>query len=484
MAQTITHLFKSPNRTWALNNHIAKIVAEGPYSGLFIRPTETPSMSVSMDDGYALTDEGIKIEESLPIENLVTFAEPDPNFPRIDLVVLRHRYTTPTDPVANPNIATYHVIQGIPTPPPNNPVAPDQHIFNPADIVPLNWLKKGDIILSEVHMAPGRTFISEDMIFNRTRTMTTTELMARVARALYLAVGNFVYHGWDLTSDVLNVMVSPGEGLLCGMVNETVQTFIITTLRAREFLYGPLDQTSTPYVVGENLTLERQPDYPSKLRITVTPIGHTTSGYIYVTGENEFGEVMNNEAVWIECPVAGEPVTIETPSKFRQVYHEGVDCHELERSGFHSEIYIKDKPIAYIYAVGTNSGRAVFKAVYDPSYTPLCHEYLLGWAETDELQVIDMVRWATDSFAEITEDLSEECDSFRKIFTLKGVPREGSEFVIMDGSVLTRNSINGKGYTIIHNRIELDMNIPAPDGPTTVHGSSGTDFIVRYRRQG
>ena len=483
MAQTVTHLFKSRNSTEALNNHIAKIVAEGPYSGLNIIPTDAPSMSVNMEEGRALTDQGVKIEESLLVENLVTFAEPDPNFPRIDLVVLRHRYTKPVNPTATPNIATYHVIQGIPVPPPNSPVPPDLQVFNPPDILPLNWLQDGDIILSEVHMHPGRTFISEDMIFNRTRTMTTTELMKAVARALFLAVGNFVYHGWDLTSDVLNVMVSPGEGLLCGSVNETTETFIITTLRAREYLYGPNDQLGAPYVVGENLTLERQPDYSSKLRITVTPRGGTTEGFIYVTGENEFGEVINNEPIWVSCPVDNVPVTVESASKYKEVYHEGVDSHELERVGFVSEIFIKDKPIAYLYAVGTNSGRAVFKAVYDPAYTPLCNEYLLGWAETDELQVIELVRWATDSFAEITEDLSPQCDGVRKTFALVGVPRENSEWVVLDGSTLKKNSINNKGYTIANNVITLQAGITAPDGATNPHGSTGTDLWVRYRRQ-
>lgn len=480
MSQKTTFVYKSPNSTRMLNDHIAKIIAEGAYHGMEVEATDPPTMSVNLTAGYALTDEGVKIEETLPIEEVVTFEEADPNYPRIDLVVLRHRY----NPLANPNPGTYHVIKGIPTPPPANPLPPDQQFFDPPDILPLHWLENGDVILTEVHIPAGATFIAPDYIFNRTRTMTTTELMARVARALYLAVGNFVYSGWDMTSDVLNIVVSPGEGLLCGMTNSTYQSFIITTLRAREYLYGPNDELNVPYLVGDNLTLDKQPDYASRLRITVTPRGTITSGNIYITGENEFGDVINNEAIYIDCPNPDEPVTIETISKFAEVYHEGIDAHELERAGFDIEIYIKDKPVANIYAVGTNSGRAVFKAVYDPAYTPLCHEYLLGWAETDEVEVIELVRWATDSLAEIIDDLSLLCDSSRRSFALRGIPRLDSEKVVMDGDLLKKDSINGKGYTIVNNIITLQANVPAPDGINNPHGSGGTDFWVFYRRQG
>jgi len=507
MAQKITHLYKSPNSTEALNNHIAKIVAEGAYKGLEVVPTDPDSFSVNLTEGYALTDQGVKIEEELPLPEVATFSPPDPNFPRIDLLVLRHRYAKPVNSTLTPNNATYHIIQGIPTPPPANPLPPDQQVFA-GGITPPNWLQDGDIILADIHMMPGRTFISEDMIFNRSRTMTTTELMDMVARALYLALGNFVYWGWELTSDWLNVIVAPGEGLLCGRVNKTTSPFAITTLRAREYLFDPIaingqqrlimDSVDAPGVEdshnlgnGYNLTLDRQPDYPSILRITVRPVDCTTSGYVRISGKNENGEY-RQESVFINCPVQGEAVTVETAVRFSEVYVDHVDAQGLHRPGKHIEFTIKDKPLAYIYAVGTSAGRAVFKSVYSPTYKPLCNELLLAIAETDEEKVIKIDDMSTDSFGEIEEDLSPQCDGHRMVFVLKNIPLEGSEMVVIDGSVLKRNSINNKGYTIDGAEITLQPGIPTPEGDltseavppaTTVHGFKGTDLWVRYRRR-
>lgn len=498
MAQTVTHLFKSPNSTRALNNHIAKIVAEGAYKGLEVVPTDPSSMSVNITPGYALTNEGVKVEESLQLDNVLTFSEPDPNFPRIDLVVLRHRYTTPLDPVAEPNIATYHIIQGIPTPPPNYPEAPDNMEFAPG-LEPDQWLEEGDIVLSEVHMFPGRNFISPDMIFNRTRTMTTTELMAAVARALYMSLGNFVYQGWDLTSDELNVLVSPGEGLLCGSYNSTEETNIITTLRAREKLFGPFASNGEIYKVmdsptggtppeahnleqGVNITLDRQPDYPSKLRLVLYPEDQPVNGYIHVAGRNEYDEI-RVESVVVNCPTPGQEYVFETSTRFMEVDHEGIDCDGIHVPGAATRIHVTDKPIGYIYAVGTAAGRATFKVVYIPNYEAPCHEYLLGYAETDESQVIDLVRFATNADRIVEEDLSQYCDGARSTFTVMGQIEPGTEMIVIDGSVLKRDSVNEKGYTIDESEFTLQSNVGAPDGPDSVHGSVPTDLWIRYKRK-
>ena len=481
--QNITFIYKSPNSTHSLNEHIALLLAPGPYNGLEIVPHDPVSMSVGLTAGYALTDEGVKVEQTLPITSLLTFAAADPNYPRIDLVILRHRYA----PSENPNPAVYVVVKGIPAPPPATAVAREE-IMAPSDPDYLVGRHAGDIILADVSIGAGHTAIHEDDIFNRFRVPTTPELRDQIAEALWLSQGNFVYEGWDLTSDMLNVMVSPGRGLLCGLPERTTHEFIVTTLRAREYLYGPLQSTfhtgqpDLPYDVGANLTLDRQPDYPSKLRITITTGESATSGNVYITGRDEFDEEINNLPVAVSCG-AHSSVTVETSGRFKEVYHEGVDAHELMREGATVTIYIKDKPIGYIYAVGTQSSRAVFKSVYDPSYQPLCNELLLGWAETDETEVIELVRWATTALAPVREVLNSQCDGSRKIFTLNSIPRPGTLKVVLDGSWLLENSPNSKGYTLTGLVLTLQTNVTAPDSTATPHGETGADFWCEYIRQ-
>jgi hypothetical protein len=474
--QNVTFVYKSPNSTKSLNYHVSKLLAPGIYHGMDIVPTLPPSMGTDLTAGYAFTDEGIKIEETLPIHPVVVFDAADPNFPRVDLVVLRHRY----DPTRNPNAATYVIIKGAPTPP---PATATPKLTVETDPVAIEWpvsLHPGDIIIADVLIPAGCLAITDDLIFNRLRTLTTPELQAQIARALFIGLGNFVYEGWEFSSDVLNLIVSPGEGLLCGLPNHTTINTIITTLRAREYLYGPLDMDTHThlYPAGENLTLERQPDYSSKLRITVTCTDTPTSGFIYVTGKNEYHEEINNEAIYVNCP-SGASVTVETATKFSEVYHEGVDAHELIRAGHLVTVFISDKPIAYIYAMGTPSGRALFKAVYDPAYVPLCNEYLLGWVETDETHVINMTRWAVDSLSMVIENLSDQCDGVRKIFTFTGIPKHDSQIVVMDGMTLRPGS--NKGYAIHNNIITLGSLLDAPDNPT--HGQAPTDLWVMYKRQ-
>jgi len=481
--QELTFLFKSPNSTRDLNNHIAKLLAPGPYAGLEIVPTDPPSMATGLTEGRALTDEGVKIVETLPIPSLVTFPASDPNYPRVDLVVMRHRYIAAMTPA--PNSATYHVIKGVATPPPGTPMPREVVIDDVTDPLYATSVHPGDIILAEVQIPAGATAISSDYIYNRFRVLTTPEMRLEYAEALYMAFGNFVFEGWDLTTDVLNVIVSPGRGLLCGLPNRTTHDYIITTARAREFLYGPYDdaEPAALYVVGENLTLDKQPDYSSKLRMTVTcPAEVGTTGNIYVTGKNEYGQQINNEAIPITVG-AGEAVTVETISRFSEVYHEGIDAHELERAGFTITIYIKDKPINYIYAVGTQAGKAIFKIVMDPAYQPTCDEYLLGWAEADETHLFRLERWATDALALVIEDLSDQCNSVNRIFTLKGLPRSDSEFLIMDGSTLFKNSPYNSGFTLVNNQITLQSEVPTPDGPGSTHGSKPTELWIKYTRQ-
>lgn len=497
MAQKQTFVFKSINSTRLLNDHIAKIIAEGPYNGLMIVPTVPRSMSVGLTAGYALTNEGVKIEETNDqgIElgedpayqndlKFITLEEPNQDYPRRDLIVLRHRYRTYAaneDPAEDPNIARYVVIPGTPTP-----------FSEGAPKVREDAMEEGDIPLAEIVVSPGMQAISDADIFNRTRTMNATELMKQVSKALYIGMGNFVYEGWDLTANALNVTVSPGVGLLCGSENTSGEDFVLTTIRAREFLYYPQDyvESTLGYTgafrhVGDNLTLDKQPDYPSKLKIRITPMGapieNTT---IFVTGKDANNNIIDAEPVPVNCPNVGVTYEFETTSYFKIVDHEGIDAHLLENIDATARIHVCDSPKGYIYAVGTNSGRPQFEVFYSiPDNLP-CNYLYLGYALSDETKIYELKKENVAAFTDVVEDLSDQANGVNKVFHLKESPKPGTEFVMIDGLVLMPNSPHGKGYVLRDgNIIELQENVLPPDGMTDMTGSGPCDVWVRYKHQ-
>ena len=493
MAQKQSILFKAPASAANFNYHIAKIIAPGPYSGLEIVPTEPRTMKVGLTAGYALTDEGVKIEETADIginqeaqdaEVFLTIDNPEEDYPRRDLIVLRHRFRTyadGTDPSSDPNIAHYVVIKGTPTPLTQGTAQADEAS-----------MQEGDIPLAEIQVNPGMTAIDDENIYNRNRTLNATDLLERVARAMYIALGNFIFEGWDQSYNALNVTISPGTGLIAGIENTSTTDTLLSTLRAREYLRHPRDYTEATGLydgefrtVGVNLTLDKQPDYPSKLTIKITPMSDVIlDTTLYVSGIDGHGNVIDAEPVVINCPVIGTEYTFTTANAFAKVNLEGIDAHLVESVDPQARISICDNPVAYLYAIGTNSGRPIFEAVYSKYEDQNINRLYLGYVVTDETNVIDHYTPAKGTFSEVIQVFNDECTGANKTFILDQDPVENSEMVVLDGLVLMKDSPSGKGYTIQGKVITLQENVPAPDGTSTISGSSAADLWVKYRRIG
>ena len=493
MSQKQSILFKAPASASNFNYHIAKLIAPGPYNGLEIVPTEPRTMKVGLTAGYALTDEGVKIEETTDIginqeasdaEVFLTIDNPEEDYPRRDLIVLRHRFRTyadGTDPSSDPNIAHYVIIKGIPTPLSQGTAQPD-----------LESMQPGDIPLAEIQVNPGVPVIDNEHIYNRTRTLNATDLMERVARALNISLGNFILTGWDQSYNALNVTISAGTGLIGGVENTTTQDTLISTLRAREYLRHPRDYTDATglydgamRVVGTNLTLDKQPDYPARLVLCVTAkTNPILDSVIYVSGIDGHGNIVDAEPVVINCPNVDQEYEFTTANAFAKVNLEGIDAHLVQVADPNAYINVRDNPTAYLYAIGTNSGRPIFEAVYTKYEDNDVNKLYLGYVVTDETHVTDWYTPAKGTFAEVVQVFNEECTGANKTFILDQDPVENSEMVVLDGLVLMKNSPSGKGYTIQGKVITLQENIPAPDGPSTVTGSGPADLWVKYRRMG
>ena len=275
MAQSVTCVFEMDDSTELLNKHVSKIIAKGPYHGLLVQAEAPNSMFVNITAGYAFTIEGVKVEEDAELLHAVEVAASDVTYDRKDLIVMRHQYSAgPTVPPGN--FATYRVVTG--DLPPNSLTPPEP---------PYSQLDEYDIPLAEIWVDHGLTYIQDSNIYNLRRTMTTLELQDELAKALYIALGNFAFRGWDAEdAGGLVARITEGEGLLCGKYNLTTADSYVHTLRARSYLRPPNDpNTSVPYEVGDNLTLLEQPDYPSSLMITITTTTEATSGNIYLSGK-------------------------------------------------------------------------------------------------------------------------------------------------------------------------------------------------------
>ena len=298
-------------------------------------------------------------------------------------------------------------------------------------------------------------------------------------------------HNLELLKSYGNHIIEPGTGFLAGVANTSEEDYTITTLRAREYLYNERDRhpdtglyTGNIRYACDNMTLDRDPDFPSTLRFYIQPSVDNVEGDIYISGYDIAGNYRNNEILHVACPHANQVYEFVTSTTFRSIDHEGIDAQDLEDQDAACRLWIKDSPVAYIYAVGTNSGRPLFEAVYERLSPVPVNKLFLGYAITDEHQVIEMQRWITDSFAEVVEDLTTNgrADGYNKVFVMNDMPKEGTETVILDGIVLMKDSPHQKGYTIQGNVITLQENVPAPDSEGNVSGNGPADFWVKYRR--
>ena len=458
MAQRVLFTFEHVDSTEALNSRMARIIADGPYNGLLVNAIDVPSLYLNITAGDALTIEGVKIEESVDINNAVEIVPGHPTRRRIDLVCMYHKYVAgPTIPQGN--AATYVVIKG------DDPI---DDITEP--VVPYDKIDKYYLPLAEIHLPPGANFITQSMIHNIRRVANTKILEDIMAEALHYSLGNFAYYGWDVTqAGVTNLSISPGKGLLCGRVNTTTDDYILTGLRFAQFLKPPTDpDTGEFYQVGQNLTLLEQPDFPTKLAIEITTTGASVGGKIYVSGKNELGDQILDHEIIVNQG-ANETATYYSDAYFAEVYLEGIDAHELIAAGFDTFINIKDAPMNQIIVYGTPTGHAAFRIELNPAYKPKCNEMIIARVFTDADNIIQLDDLILNPLADWIDNLSPFCDSIRKEFYAVAIPVPDTHSLWMDGTRLFEDTSDdwsltfGKGYKLNSRQIILGPNVPAPD---------------------
>lgn len=461
--------FENPDSTEEFNAKMARIVSDGPYDGLLVTATSPASLFVNITKGDALTIEGVKIEESADINNAVEFTPGHPSRNRIDLVCLYHKYVAgPTIPQGNP--AIYVVINGDV---PNDDVTPP--------VAPYDKLSAYHMPLCEGHIPAGANFVTDSMLHNLRRVSTTKTLEDYMSEAFYYAWGNFAYFGWDVSqASATNIAVSPGKGLLCGRVNTSTEESIVTSLRFQEYLRPPNDpNTNDLYQVGQNLTLLEQPDFPTRLAITITTTTASIAGNIYISGENELGNQILDHIVPVSQG-ANETKTYVSDVYFAEVYHEGIDAHELRIVGVDTFIHIKDMPINLVLAVGTPTGVPIFRTELNPAYKPKCNEMIIGKAHTDENSIIEIEDLVINPLAE-WQDIFQG-DGVRKTFYAAANAVPDTDSLWLDGSRVFNDPTadwsesHGKGYKLNGREVTLGPSIPAPDANTVLR--------FRYKRLG
>lgn len=461
MAQRVLLAHKSTDSTRGLNSKFANIVSEGPYDGLIVQATDTPSLFVTITAGNALTIEGVKIEESVSLNAIVEITPGHPSRRRKDIIFLYHKYVAAmTEPQGNP--ATYGIVTG--TVSPDNVTEPE---------APYDQLTPYHIPLAELHVPAGANFIVSDMIFNLERTHTTKRLHDYMAEAMYYAWGNFAYHGWEVTqASLTNVVVSPGKGLLYGKVNVSDDETIVTGLRFQHYIRPPNDpSTGAPYEVGSNLTLLEQPDFPSRIAIEITTTTHAVGGNIYVSGRDELGTQVLDLIIPVSQP-ANKIETYYSEGYFAEIFLEGIDAHELVIPGVKTFISIKDMPVSYIIAAGTPIGRPIFRNELNPAYKPKHNELIIAKVHTDVEKILDVDPIGISPLSDWVDVLGP-CDGVRKIFYATGTPVPDTHTLWYDGSRLFEDlsenykDTHGKGYKLNGREIALGSAVPAPD-PNTV----------------
>jgi len=229
--------------------------------------------------------------------------------------------------------------------------------------------------------------------------------------------------------------------------------------------------THVPYQVGENLTLLEQPDFPSHLRFTITTTNEATSGNIYVSGKGM--DPGAPDIINYPVPVNQGPNTVETyetSAIFTEVFLEGIDAHELERVGSEIFIHVKDRPLHYIYAVGTPTGVPYFRAEMNPMYEPMCHEMLIALVETDETHIISIIPYNVGALEDTVERLIPACDGVTRVFYTSALPKAGTDAVFNDGIRLFSGMPFAKGYVLDGKKVTLETNVPTPDANTLLIG--------------
>lgn len=462
MSQTQTFVFKGPNSSRDLNNHVAKILAYGPYHGLMVEATNPVSLQANITPGYGFTDEGVKWRESLTVPNAFNFNAGDANNPRTDLCVARHRY----NPAEGTNPVQYVVIPGIPQ---SGPYVPTADYAS---------MQEGDIPLAEVTIPANATVINPSDIFNLARVPTTVELRKQVSKALYYALHNFKLEGWNLTHGILDVTVSPGNGLLCGFPNGSTTDQVITNIRRQSYITPEIDPVSgTPYVLSDHVPVVNDPDFGTRLQFNITTHGSALLGNIKITGTDIHGNPIVEELVPVDM-AESETKTYTSQSIYAVIAANGIDFVPADPTNWplanDATVSILDMPVYRIIVMGSQSGNARFKAVVDPAYVLPCNEMVLGTVKTDLNGITDMTPIDVLPGSFVTEDLSPQCNGITKTFYVNNNTLAGSEMLVIDGTILHNSATQPKGFTLNGTTITLGSAVPAPDG-------DNTDMWYRYK---
>jgi len=112
--------FGAPRRSSLLNTHYKGILPAGVYKGFFVQQTFVPSMSLNIElngatESVLLTNENVRIAESLTLSSAVTLAAAHATLPRKDIIVAQHTFSNLNNP------AVYIAVAGTPA---ASPIAP------------------------------------------------------------------------------------------------------------------------------------------------------------------------------------------------------------------------------------------------------------------------------------------------------------------------------------------------------------------------
>jgi len=384
MAPRVLFTYKNADSTENYNSRIARIMSSGPYNGLLCYANTPSDLFINVTAGDALTIEGVKLEYSTDELNKIEIAPGDLTRRRIDLICIYHKYAHgPTIPAGN--LAEFKVITG------DLPLAAN---INP--IAPYHKIDKYYLPLCEAHVDCGAIAITNNMLHNLARVPTTKGLYDDLAETLYRTWGNFAYYGWDViqTSDT-QVSVTEGRGLLCGKINHNESDILLSDLVYAEYLRemstpnGPLGSDK---ILHQHLSLMEQPDFPSQLAIKIITGEHALEGYIYISGADETGAVIDRHPVYLSQE-ANTTKTYYTEAYFAEVLASGIDFYTnfAEIPGYDIAVSITDRPINFIVATGTPSGIPIFRIELNPNYCLNCNELIIAKVFTDVNSIIEII---------------------------------------------------------------------------------------------
>ncbi len=465
MAQRVLFTYKNPDSTENYNSRIARIMSPGPYNGLMCYANTPADLFINVTAGDALTIEGVKIEYSEDETNKIEIAPGDLTRRRIDLICIYHKYVYGAT-IPPGNLAEFKVITG------DLPLAAN---VNPT--APYHKIDKYYLPLCEVHVDCGAMAITDNMLHNLARVPTTKGLYDDLAETLYRTWGNFAYYGWDViqTSDT-QVSVTEGRGLLCGKNNHNESDILLSDLVYAEYLRemstpnGPLGSDK---ILHQHLSLMEQPDFPSQLAIKIITGGHALEGYIYISGADETGAVIDRHPVFLSQE-ANTTKTYYTEAYFAEVLASGIDFYTnfAEIPGYDIAVSITDRPINFIVATGTPSGIPIFRIELNPNVCLNCNELIIAKVFTDVNSIIEIIDLDITPMALWEDKLI--CNGSSRSFYASAHAAPKSDSLWYDGlRVFNDYSENyadtfGKGYKLNGREITLGPAHATPDANTVL----------------